>query len=184
MHQELFSLFELPELKPELMLKFEPLKEIGKINNKINPNEALAKERNDIYNSFLTKDKPKYNNILFLYIDAIFLPEFIRAMKNTEKYLSKYFNSSEKSLYQMMKYIKRKGFITAHSNNICERQLYDIDCNYTENIEYDNFDHENIVMICGQNFYNPENRFASLHLNIFLNMEKNFGKHVQKSINF
>jgi len=86
------------------LLKFEPLKEMGKINIKINPNETLAKERNDIYNSILPKDKPKYNNILFLYIDAISLPEFIRAMKNTEKYLSKYFNSSEKSFYQMMKY--------------------------------------------------------------------------------
>jgi len=42
------------------------------------------------------------------------------------------------------KYIKKKGFITAHSNNICTRQLYDIEDNYTENIEYDNFNHENI----------------------------------------
>ena len=112
-------------------------------------------------------------------------------MKNTEKFLSKYFNSSEKSFYQMMKYhnfifftqqnvnpmffgesmfnsngtsilkyIKKKGFITGHSNNICTRQLYDIEDNYTENIEYDNFDHENIAMMCDPNFYNPENRFT------------------------
>ena len=179
------------DLKPEVVLKFDPVTEMGKIDIKINRNEILAKERNDIYNTLLPKDKPKYNNILFLYIDAISRPEFIRAMKNTEKYLSKYFNSSEKSFYQMMKYhnfifftqqnvnpmffgesmfnsngtsilkhIKNKGFITGHSNNICTRQLYDIEDNYTENIEYDNFDHENIAMMCDPNFYNPENRFT------------------------
>ena len=179
------------DLKPEVILKFDPLTEMGKIDIKINRNEILAKERNDIYNTLLPKDKPKYNNILFLYIDAISRPEFIRAMKNTEKYLSKYFNSSEKSFYQMMKYhnfifftqqnvnpmffgesmfnsigtsilkhIKKKGFITGHSNNICTRQLYDIEDNYTENIEYDSFDHENIAMMCDPNFYNPENRFT------------------------
>ena len=179
------------DLKPEVVLKFDPVTEMGKIDIKINRNEILAKERNDIYNTLLPKDKPKYNNILLLYIDAISRPEFIRAMKNTEKYLSKYFNSSEKSFYQMMKYhnfifftqqnvnpmffgesmfnsngtsilkhIKKKGFITGHSNNICTRQLYDIEDNYTENIEYDNFDHENIAMMCDPNFYNPENRFT------------------------
>ena len=179
------------DLKPEIVLKFDPVTEMGKIDIKINRNEILAKERNDIYNTLLPKDKPKYNNILFLYIDAISRPEFIRAMKNTEKYLSKYFNSSEKSFYQMMKYhnfifftqqnvnpmffgesmfnsngtsilkhIKNKGFITGHSNNICTRQLYDIEDNYTENIEYDSFDHENIAMKCDPNFYNPENRFT------------------------
>ena len=179
------------DLKPEVLLRFDPLTEMGKIDIRINRNETLAKERNDIYNSLLPKDKPKYNNILFLYIDAISRPEFIRAMKNTEKFLSKYYNSSEKSFYQMMKYhnfifftqqnvnpmffgesmfnsngtsilkhIKKKGFITGHSNNICTRQLYDIEDNYTENVEYDNFDHESIAMMCDPNFYNPENRFT------------------------
>ena len=178
-------------LKPEIILKFDPITEMGKIDIKINKNETLANERNKIYNSLLPKDKPKYNNILFLYIDAISRPEFIRAMKNTQKFISKYFNSSEKSFYQMMKYqnfifftqqnvnpmffgesmfnsngtsilkhIKKKGYITGHSNNICTRQLYDIEDNYTENIEYDNFDHENIAMMCDPNFYNPENRFT------------------------
>ena len=44
---------------------------MGKIDIKINRNETLAKKRNDIYNTLPQKDKPKYNNILFLYIDAI-----------------------------------------------------------------------------------------------------------------
>ena len=80
------------------MLKFDFVTEIGKIDIKNNKNETLAKKRNDIYNTLPQKDKPKYNNILFLYIDAISHPEFIRAMKNTEKY------SSKKFFYQIMKY--------------------------------------------------------------------------------
>ena len=59
------------------------------------------------------------------------------------------FNSSGTSI---LKHIKKKGFIIDHSNNICRRQLYDIEDNYTGNIEYDNFDHENITIDCGQNF--------------------------------
>ena len=178
-------------LKPEIILKFDPITKMGNINIKINKKENVAKKRNDIYNSLLPKDKPKYNNILFIYIDAISRPEFVRSMKHTEKFISKYYNSSEKSFYQMMKYqnfifftqqnvnpmffgesmfnsngtsilkyIKNKGYITGHSNNICTRQLYDIEDNFTENVIYENFDHENIAMMCDPNYYNPENRFT------------------------
>jgi len=64
---------------------------MGKIYIIINRNESLEKEVNNIYNTLLPKDKPKYNSILFSYIDEISHPEFIRAMKSTEKFLSKYF---------------------------------------------------------------------------------------------
>ena len=179
------------DLKPEIILKFDPITKMGNIDIKINKNESLSKERNEIYNSLLPKDKPKYNNILFLYIDAISRPEFLRSMKNTIQFISKYYNSTEKSFYQMMKYqnfifftqqnvnpmffgesmfnsngtsilkyIKKKGYITGHSNNICTRQLYDIEDNYTEHINYESFDHENIAMMCDPNYYNPENRFT------------------------
>ena len=177
--------------KPEILLEFDPITKMGNINIKINKKENVVKKRNDIYNSLLPKDKPKYNNILFIYIDAISRPEFVRSMKNTEKFISKYYNSTEKSFYQMMKYqnfifftqqnvnpmffgesmfnsngtsilkyIKNKGYITGHSNNICTRQLYDIEDNYTENVIYESFDHENIAMMCDPNYYNPENRFT------------------------
>ena len=179
------------DLKPEITIKFDVLTNMGNINIKINKKEKISKERNEIYNSLLHKNKPKYSNILFLYIDAISRQEFVRSMKHTEKFLSKYYISKEKSFYQMMKYqnfifftqqnvnpmffgesmfnsngtsilkfIKKKGYITGHSNNICTRQLYDIEDNYTQNISYENFDHENIAMMCDPNYYNPENRFT------------------------
>ena len=180
-----------PEKKPEITLKFDPITQMGKIHIEINKNNKLIKERNKIYKSLPKKEKPKYNNILFLYIDAISRPEFIRSMKQTQKFLSKYYNSTKHSFYQMLKYqnfifftqqnvnpmffgesmfnsngtsilklIKKKGYITAQANNICTRQLYDIEDNYTQNISYENFDHENIAMFCDPNYYNPENRFT------------------------
>ena len=102
-------------LKPEILLKFDPITQMGNINIKINKKDKIAKERNKIYNSLLPKDKPKYNNILFLYIDAISRPEFVRSMKHTEKFLSKYYNSTEKSFYQMMKY---QNFIFFTQQNV------------------------------------------------------------------
>ena len=180
-----------PEKKSEITLKFDPITQMGKIDIEINKNNKLIKERNKIYKSLSKKEKPKYSNILFLYIDAISRPEFIRSMKQTQKFLSKYYNSSKYSFYQMLKYqnfifftqqnvnpmffgesmfnsngtsilklIKNKGYITAQANNICTRQLYDIEDNYTQNISYENFDHENIAMFCDPNYYKPENRFT------------------------
>ena len=109
------------DLKPEVLLKFDPVTEMGKIDIKINRNETLAKKRNDIYNTLPPKDKPKYNNIIFLYIDAISHHEFIRAMKNTEKFLSKYYNSSEQSFYQMMKYQNYIFFTQQYQSNVLRR---------------------------------------------------------------
>ena len=178
-------------LKPEIILHFDPITKLGKIDISINKNQQLIDKRNTIYNNLKMNKKPKYKDVLFLYIDAISRPEFIRSMKHTQKFLSKYYNSNSKTFYQMMKYqafifftqqntnpmffgesmfnsngtsilkpIKKKGYITAHANNICTRALYDIEDNYTENVNFENFDHENIAMMCDPNFYNPENRFT------------------------
>ena len=180
------------EKKPEIILNFDPITQMGQIDISINKNQELIKTRKKLYESLPLKEKPKYSNILFLYIDAISRPEFIRSMKHTQNFLSKYYyNSSKYSFYQMLKYqnfifftqqnvnpmffgesmfnsngtsilhhIKRKGYITGQANNICTRQLYDIEDNYTQNISYESFDHENIAMFCDPNFYNPENRFT------------------------
>lgn len=89
----------------------------------------------------------KYHNFIF----------FTQQNVNPMFFGESKFNSDGTSI---LKYIKKKGFIAGHSNNIWTRQLYDIEDNYTENFEFDSFDHENIAMMCDQNFYNPENRFT------------------------
>ena len=179
------------EERPEIILNFDPITQMGKIDINIYKNPKLIKERKKLYDTLQKKERPKYNNILFLYIDAISRPEFLRSMKHTQNFLSKYYNSTKYSFYQMMKYqnfifftqqnvnpmffgesmfnsngtsilkyIKQKGYITGQANNICTRQLYDIEDNYIQNITYENFDHENIAMFCDPNYYNPENRFT------------------------
>ena len=179
------------EKRPEITLNFDPITQMGKVDINIYKNIQLIEERKKLYDSLPKKEKPKYANILFLYIDAISRPEFIRSMKHTQNFLAKYYNSTKYSFYQMLKYqnfifftqqnvnpmffgesmfnsngtsilklIKKKGYITGQANNICTRQLYDIEDNYIENVKYENFDHENIAMFCDPNFYNPENRFT------------------------
>jgi hypothetical protein len=73
------------ENKPEITLRFDPITQMGKIDIQINKNIELSKQRNKLYESLPKKEKPKYSNILFLYIDAISRPEFIRSMKETQK---------------------------------------------------------------------------------------------------
>jgi hypothetical protein len=60
----------------------------------------------------------------------------------------------------IIKYFHDHGFISAQSNNICSRELYDIEPGYIENLKWESFDHENIALFCDPNFFNPENPFT------------------------
>lgn len=55
---------------------------------------------------------------------------------------------------------KHKGFITGQSNNICSRELYDLEDDYTKDMDFEDFDHENIALFCDPNFNNYENPFT------------------------
>ena len=55
---------------------------------------------------------------------------------------------------------KERGFITGQSNNICSRELYDLENDYTKDMDFESFDHENIAMFCDPNFHNLENPFT------------------------
>ena len=96
-------------------MRFDPITQMGKIDIQINKNIELSKQRNKLYESLPKKEKPKYSNILFLYIDAISRPEFIRSMKETQKFISKYYNSTKYSFYQMLKY---QNFIFFTQQNV------------------------------------------------------------------
>ena len=181
------------KVKPEIFLKFNLNTNFGDISIKINRNEKIVKERQKIFKKLKKNEIPKYKNFLFIYIDALSRPHFIRKMKETQKFLSQFYNeqSSKKILYQMMKYhnfiyftppnvnpmfygesmynangtniiraFKEKGYITGQSNDICSRELYDLENDYTKNMDFEDFDHENIAMMCDPNFHNYENPFT------------------------
>jgi len=57
--------------------------------------------------------------------------------------------------------------MAGHPNNICPRRLHNVGSNYKGNIEYTNFDNENIAMKYDPNFYNPKNRFYIIYGAIF-----------------
>ena len=100
----------------------------------------------------------KYQNFIF----------FTQQNVNPMFFGESMFNSNGTSI---LKHIKNKGYITAQANNICTRQLYDIEDNYTKNISYENFDHENIAMFCDPN-YNPPNNRVSLFKGLFSMMRR------------
>jgi hypothetical protein len=68
---------------------------------------------------------------------------------------------SNKEGKSIIKSLKENGFITAHSENQCTKELYDIEKNSTLN--YENFDHENYALFCDPNYFYPKNYFSPLH---------------------
>ena len=186
------------KLKPEIILNFDKKTELGNIKIEIVKNETLVKERKIKAEKF---NDTLVDNILFIYVDSISRQHFLRKMKNTVKFLQKYFKTQtleneisktkDFNFYQFLKYhsfiyftppninpmfygesmqynngthiIKHfhdRGFITGQSNNICSREMYDLEPGYIENLTWESFDHENIAIFCDPNFFNPENPFT------------------------
>jgi hypothetical protein len=180
--------------EPEITLHFNMTNKLGKINMRIPKNETLVKERKEIIKNETLP--PITKNILFVYVDSISRPHFLRKMKKTSTWIENYLKSNNEAnsshvAYQFMKYhafifftqlniqpmfygqsmynkngttlirhLKKNGFITGHSNNICSRELYDLEDGYIDNLEYEDFDHENIALFCDPNFFNLENPFT------------------------
>jgi len=68
---------------------------------------------------------------------------------------------SNKEGKSIIKSLKENGYITAHSENQCAKELYDIEKNSTLN--YENFDHENYALFCDPNYFFPKSYFSPLH---------------------
>lgn len=220
--------------RPEISLHFDKNTELGQIQINVQRNSTLVEERVKkaldhkkkshnvgikAQNSEINKEAIKeqahedlIENILFIYIDSISRQHFIRKMKNTIKFLEKYYqsnplegsNESNQFIYNdiknnkttfnfyqflkyhafiyftqpnvnpmfygesmmhnngthIIKYFHDRGFISAQANNICSRELYDIEPGYIENLNWEAFDYENIAMFCDPNYFNPENPFT------------------------
>ena len=180
-------------LEPEVSVKFDKETELGHIEINIKRNEKIVKERQNIFNNLTKEESPRYKNVLFLFIDSLSRPQFVRKMKKTQKFLEQFYdNNNLYDFYQMMKFhsllfftmpnvnpmfygrsmytktgtnllraFKEKGFITAQSNNICGRELYDLEKGYNLRLNYENFDHENIAMFCDPNYFKNESPYTA-----------------------
>ena len=56
--------------------------------------------------------------------------------------------------------LKKKGFITAQSINMCTKEFYDIDIEEDYTLPYENYDHENYGLFCDPNTFEPKNYFG------------------------
>ena len=88
----------------------------GTVEININPNKTLIEERKEL----AKKHKVKYENILFIYLDAISRNHFMRKLPKTSKLIEKYYHSKKDknpkaSSYQFLKY---SNFRAATQNNI------------------------------------------------------------------
>lgn len=61
---------------------------------------------------------------------------------------------------QITKHLSELGYITGHANNICSREMYDLEDDQVHTIGFDNFDHELSSFFCDPNFTNPENPYT------------------------
>ena len=52
-----------------------------------------------------------------------------------------------------VKYFKENGFITGHVVDMCNKEQYDIFLDENENIEYVEWDHENVAYLCDGNYF-------------------------------
>jgi len=94
---------ESKPLKPEVVLEFDK-NNIGQIKIEINKNETLEKERKALGEKY----KSKFDNVLFIFMDAFSREHFKRKFKKTTKFIEKYMKPNndlnDYKAYQFMKY--------------------------------------------------------------------------------
>ena len=59
----------------------------------------------------------------------------------------------------LIKYIKKQGYITGQSSNLCSKELFVTMNNCLNNVEFSDFDHENVAMFCDPNYYDRTNPY-------------------------
>ena len=62
----------------------------------------------------------------------------------------------------ILKYMKKTGYITGQSINLCSRELFVTMNNCLNKVEFSDFDHENVAMFCDANYYNRDNPYPLL----------------------
>jgi hypothetical protein len=176
--------------KPEVVLDFDRETKLGTVHININKNEKMVKQRETLRKENPTKIENILYIYVDSISRQHFLRKMKKTAAFIKKYMGKgsktemssyqfmkyhtfiYFtqpNSNPmfygESMYHnngthIIKHFKDKGYITAHSNNICSRELYDIEDGYIKNLTWEAFDHENIALFCDPNYFNPENPFT------------------------
>ena len=59
----------------------------------------------------------------------------------------------------LIKYMKSQGYITGQSTNLCSKELFVTMNNCLNEVEFSDFDHENVAMFCDPNYYDRTNPY-------------------------
>ena len=59
----------------------------------------------------------------------------------------------------LIKYIKKQGYVTGQSSNLCSKELFVTMNNCLNEVEFSDFDHENVAMFCDPNYYDRTNPY-------------------------
>ena len=63
-------------------------------------------------------------------------------------------NISEADGENLVKYYKEQGYVTGHTGTTCGREIFSINnIIKSQNLDFNNWDHENIAMFCDENFF-------------------------------
>ena len=60
----------------------------------------------------------------------------------------------------IIQYFKDNGFITGHSSNLCESNIFEMGDNVLKHVVNNNADHESIAFACDPHYLNPDNSFG------------------------
>ena len=61
----------------------------------------------------------------------------------------------------IIKYLKERGYITGQSSNLCSKELFVTMNNCLNNVEFSDYDHENVAMFCDPNYYDRNNPYPA-----------------------
>jgi hypothetical protein len=59
----------------------------------------------------------------------------------------------------LIKFMKSQGYITGQSTNLCSKELFVTMNNCLNEVEFSDFDHENVAMFCDPNYYDRTNPY-------------------------
>ena len=105
----------------------------------------LSKKENSISYQFL-----KYHTF------APFTQKNVQPMFYGEKMDPKSSNGTN-----IIKYLKLNGYVTAQSSNLCSKELFVTMNNCLNNVEFSDYDHENVAMFCDPNYYDRTNPYPA-----------------------
>ncbi len=179
-----------PNEYPEIILEYQDRNyTYAEIKMNITKKRELVEYREKKKNN-----NSPFENVLFIFFDAISRVQFQRVLPKTTKFFEQFMKYNPNSKYKsyhfskyhsldgytrinlqpmffgynmgsgrgtyIIRYFKQNGFITGQSMGSCSKETYIFGNNYTSNLQFENYDHENVGMFCDPNYFDRERPYS------------------------